>query len=61
MLNSHKQPKPPVLKDSEPFDLFIVIVFCLLAAFTVKYYADYIDCGTDTCVKCADNCLEPAE
>lgn len=63
MLNSTKQPKPPTLKDSEPFDLFLIILFCLLSACTVKYYAeDMLECWnsyTDTCVGCIDDCLEP--
>lgn len=63
MLNSTKQPKPPSFPDSEPFDIFLVIVFCILAACTVKHYAENLDCWnsyTDTCVGCTDDCLEPA-
>lgn len=62
MLNTTKQPKPPVLNDHEPFDMFLVLIFCILSVCTVWYYADTIDCWgnyTDTCVGCTDDCLEP--
>jgi len=62
MLNTIKQPKPPRMNDHEPFDIFLILIFCVLSACTVWYYADTIDCWnsyTDTCVGCTDDCLEP--